>query len=170
MKKILILSSIFLSSLSFAQGSLNIFNYSSYDLAMRVEAGNTTNCLPSVITSMNFPASHSDVIDNFNDSLPYTAGWSVRLSTTGSPTNVTVPSGLLTTVSSLTRWQFCWYQTMDPVTGNTVYDTVDFNMGDTSAFPNCGWSSSTNITGTLTKAFWFYIPSSNATYLVIDPA
>jgi hypothetical protein len=168
MKKILTLSSVLASVLFFSQGKLYIQNFSNYDLAMRVVAGSTTNCFPEALASMNFPANTLDVIDNFNDASPYTSGWSVRLSATGAALNQPIPSGLLTTISPLTRWEFAWYQTLYPGTTNSAYDTVNFDMGDPSAFPGCSWNGSTFIDGSLTDAFWFYIPSENATYLVIQ--
>ncbi|ANF52859.1 hypothetical protein A0O34_21085 [Chryseobacterium glaciei] len=167
MKKILILLPVFIFSLSFSQGKLYIQNYSNYDLVMRVVAGNTNNCLPEVVTSMNFPANTQDVIDNFNDSAPYANDWSVRLSPTGNPLSQAVPSGLLTTVSNLTRWKFIWFHTAYPGTTNSTPD-VDFNMADPSAFAACPLSGSDFIDGSLTDAFWFYIASENATYLIIQ--
>lgn len=169
MKKILTLSLVLASALFFSQGKLYLQNFSNYDLAMRVVTGSTTNCLPEAIASMNFPANTLDVIDNFNGAFPYTAGWSVRLSATGGTIYQNAPSGLLTSISPLTRWEFAWYQTLYPGTTNVAYDTVNFNMGDPSAFStNCAWNGSTFIDGSLTDAFWFYIPSENATYLVIQ--
>ncbi|WP_267402726.1 hypothetical protein [Chryseobacterium sp. GM_Chr_2] len=168
MKKIFTLSLGLAFSFCFSQGKLYLQNYSAYDLTVRIVAGNTTNCLPLASTSIRFPAATEDVIENFNDALPYTTGWSVSLTTGTMPTQVAIPSGLLTAISPLTRWEFAWYQAQDPITGDTVYDTVDHNMADNTAFNNCGWSGSTFIDGTITDSFWFYIPSENATYLVIQ--
>ncbi|WP_312393985.1 hypothetical protein [Chryseobacterium sp.] len=168
MKKIFTLSLGLAFSLCFSQGKLYIQNYSNYNLGMRIVAGNTGSCLPEAVASMDFPAQTQDVIDDFNDAFTYTAGWSVRLSPTGNPSYFTAPNGLLNSISPITRWEFAWYQAQDPITGNTVYDTVDHNMADNSAFPNCAWNGSTFVDGTVTDSFWFYIPSDNATYLVIQ--
>ncbi len=169
MKKILTLTSLLAISFCFSQGKLYIENYSNYDLQMRVIAGNPNNCIPEVGASMNFPASTQDVIENFNDSQPYTTHWSAILTAGGNTYQEYAPnSGLLNTVSPLTRWKFLWYQTVYPGTTNVAYDTVNFNMGEPSAFPNCPLQSSPFVDGTLTDAFWFYIPSENATYLVIQ--
>lgn len=168
MKKILILSLICIFSLSFSQGKLYIQNYSNYDLVMRVIAGSPTNCVPEAITSMTFPASTQSVINNFNDAAPYTSGWSVVLSPNTNYTDQTIPSGLLTAISPLTRWKFCWFKTKFAGTQNSTQD-IDFNMGDNSAFPTCpGMPSSSFVDGNLTDAFWFYVPSENATYLVVQ--
>lgn len=168
MKKILILTLSLMFSLSFSQGKLYINNYTDYDLTMRVAANSPTGCNPSAITSMTFPANTQDTIENFNDSLPYASGWSVRLSYTGNALMQPVPSGLLTTISPLTRWSFAWFQTRYAGTSNQTPDP-DFQMGDASAFPTCGISGSTFVDGSLSDAFWFYIPSENATYLVVQP-
>ncbi len=168
MKKIFTLSLGLVFSLCFSQGKLYLQNYSNYDLMMRVVGGSTTSCVPEAITSMSFPAATQAVINNYNDAFPYTTGWSVTTTMGTNPIGQTIPSGLLTAISPITRWKFAYYQTQDPVTGSTVYDTVDHNMGDSAAFPYCPWNSSTFIDGTVTDSFWFYIPSDNATYLVIQ--
>lgn len=167
MKKILILLPVFIFSLSFSQGKLYIQNYSNYDLVMRFIAGNPTNCLPEAATSMNFPANTQDVIDNYNDSAPYTTNWSVRLSPTGNALSQNIPSGLLTTISPLTRWKFCWFRTRYAGTTNLTTDG-DFNMGDPSAFPACPLTGSDFVDEPLSDAFWFYIASENATYLIVQ--
>lgn len=167
MKKILILTLSLMFSLSFSQGKLYINNYSGYDLTMRLAANSPTGCNPSAIASLTYPANTQDSIVNFNNSLPYIDQWSVRLSYTGNAMTQPVPSGLLTTISPLTRWSFAWFQTRYAGTNNQTPD-IDFQMGDPTAFPNCGISGSTFVDGSLSDAFWFYIPSENATYLVVQ--
>ena len=153
MKKILILLFISVFSFSFSQGYLYIENYSGYDLLMRAIAGNPNNCHPEAVGSLKFPAYTQDVIDNFNDAIPYTDMFSVRLAPTGSATSQYIPSGLLNTISPLTQWKFIWFHTVDS-TGNTTND-IDFNMGDPSFFASCPLGGVTYEDGALTDAFWF---------------
>lgn len=173
MKKLLTLSAVLSSALFFAQGKLYLHNFTDYNLAIRVKASNPASCVPAVAASMNFPAQTQDVINNFNDSLPYASYWTAQ-TTPGGPNiphdlSTQGPSGLLTALSPLTQWNFLYYGARDPITNQPVYDTVNFYMGDPSLFPNCSEPGSTHIDGTYTEAFWFYMPSENATYLIVQP-
>lgn len=168
MKKIAILFLSFVFSLSFSQGKLYIQNFSAYDLTMRIVGGSPTNCFPEALGSViTFPAHTQTSFLDYNSMASYAPNWTVRLSYTGNAIPQTAPSGLLTTISPITQWKFCWFHTMDPGTHNLTSD-IDFNMGD-PAFPSCPWASGVSfVDGTLTDAFWFYVASENATYLVIQ--
>lgn len=168
MKKITTLILVLTFSLAFSQGKLYIQNFSAYDLTMRLVGGSPSNCQPEAVGSINtFPAHTQTMFADYNSSASYAPNWSVRLSYTGDPIPQTAPSGLLTSISPITQWKFCWFHTMDPGTHNFTSD-INFNMGD-PAFPSCPWASGTAfVDGALTDAFWFYVASENATYLVIQ--
>jgi len=168
MKKLLV--SLFLFSLVGvinAQGKLYLQNYSVYDLQMRLEAQHITNCTPEIIGSLSFPASTQDIIENYNDSPPFAMSWGVLLPGASSAITQPVPgSGLLTTLSSITQWRYCWFKTFYAGTITATND-VDFTMADPNNLP-CSFTGTDYIDGNLTDAFWFTIPSMNATYLVIQ--
>ena len=170
MKKLFYLVAILFSLKSFAQGTLYIFNYSSYDLTGRLFAAHKTNCLPEVFNSYDVPAGAIVKITSFNDgplANPPISGWAVRLSTTSPPMSQTAPSGLLTTLSGLTRWHFYWFQTRYAGTYNSTPDT-DVTMGE--AFPvGCNLVPLTGyIHNVVTDAKWYYEPSTNETTLIIN--
>lgn len=169
MKKIFYLCTIILSIKSFGQGFLHIYNYSSYDLTGRLFAASPTNCLPEVFTSYNVPAGAMVDIKSFNTSNlanPPIPVWAVRTSpTAGSAFPQTVPTGLLTTMGTLTRWEFYWFQTRDAGTWNATSDP-EFRMGEPFAH-NCGFDSVDYQIGVVTKAIWSYDPITNETTLII---
>ena len=170
MKKILTLIPLLIFSLSFSQGTLYINNYSDYGLQMRISAASPTNCFPLVYTSMSFPANTQSKISDFNNATPYTNSWSIIFNYNGNIVGQPIPSPVLNTVSPLTQWQECQFMTMDNNNPNQPTDDIRFEMGDPTAFANCApTSGSTFVDGNLTDAFWFYVPSQNATYLVVQP-
>ncbi|OCA75953.1 hypothetical protein BBI01_04445 [Chryseobacterium artocarpi] len=137
---------------------------------MRISAASPTSCYPTVNASMSFPANTQAQIANFNSAAPYTDSWAVRFSYNGNYIGQPIPSGILNTVSPLTQWQECQFMTMDNNNPNQPTGDIVFKMGDPTVFANCGQTSgSTFVDGNLTDAFWFYVPSQNATYLVVQP-
>ncbi|MDF0720581.1 hypothetical protein P0M11_11290 [Kaistella sp. PBT33-4] len=166
MKNFIIFTITLLATNLGAQGTLYIENYSNYPFAARIVAGNQQNCTPEAVGSFNFPGNYQVSIPNFNGSLPTVSSWSVRLSPTGNVMMQSPPnSGILNTISGLTRWEFCSLQSLDPNTGQPTND-IDFFMGDPN-FSNC-WQGNDFVDGNLTDAFWFYLPTTNTTYLVIQ--
>lgn len=135
---------------------------------MRISAASANNCYPYAMASMSFGA-HADVaIDNFNATAPYASSWAVRFMPTGAPIEQTAPSGILATISPLTRWNFCDLMTVDPNTNQSTGDPR-FIMGDPSFITSCGYDTgTTSVHGNFTDVFWFYIASENATYLVVQ--
>lgn len=170
MKKILTLITVILFSFSFSQGKLYIKNYSDYRLEMRISAASANNCYPYAIASMSF-GPHADVeIPDFNSSGPYSTSWAVKFTPTGSPIHQTAPSGILSTISPLTRWNYSDMMTVDPNTNQSTGDPR-FKMGDPSFITSCGYGDGeTYVDGNFTDVFWFYIASENATFLVVQPS
>jgi len=167
MKKLIFLFAFLSGFVSFAQGPLHIYNYSSYDLVGRLYANSPSNCLPEVFTSYNVPAGHMVDIKSFNLSNlsnPPINVWSVRTSTAAGSTPVAVPSGLLVTMGNLTRWHFYWFTTRYAGTSNQTPDP-DFNMGENF----CGGSTSVDyVYGVVTQAKWYYEPATNETTLIVE--
>jgi hypothetical protein len=169
MKKFFIILVCIISNSLFSQGTLNIFNYSVYDMQGRLFARGNQNCYPAVFTSYEFPASTAATMLNYNSSLPYITGWSARTSATAPITNQTPPnSGLLTVLSPLTRWQFSWFLIKD---SNGVQTGDQYMMGIDSFSAPCGTSPVNEYqagTFTTTAAFWFYLPSTNETTILVQ--
>jgi len=167
MKKLLL--PLFLFSIAFfnAQGILYLHNYSGYDLQMRLVAQHVSSCTPAVIGSLDFPANTSAQFDNYSEFPPYANGFTVLLP--GAPSAIYQPagSGLLTSLSPITQWKYAWFNTRYAGTLNNTND-IDFNMADPNNLP-CNFSGTDYVDGALTDAFWFTIPSMNATYLLIQP-
>lgn len=167
MKKLFYFIFIMLFSEAYSQGTLYLHNYSNYDIQGRLYSRGNTGCLPEVGTSYEFPANLQTEIKSYNESLPIIDKWSVRTTPTGSISTQYPPnSGLLNVMSSLTRWQFSWFLTKD----NTGTPTGDqFLMGDDLFSSPCGTSNVNDYhLGNYSEAFWFYLPSTNETYLIIQ--
>lgn len=169
MKKLFLILICVISNSLFSQGTLNLFNYSVYNMQGRLFARGSQNCFPSVWTSYEFPASTSATIVDYNNSLPYIGGWSARTSATGAITNHVPPSsGFLTTVSPITRWQFSWFLTKD---ANGVQTGDQYMMGDDAFSAPCGTTPVYDYqigSNTLVESFWFYLPATNETYLLVQ--
>jgi len=167
MKKIFLLP-LFLFSIAFfnAQGKLYLQNYSIYDLQMRLVAQHISNCTPEVVGSVSFPAATQEEFDDYSEFPPYATGFGVLLPGATSAIYQAAGSGLLQSLSPITQWKYAWFQTKYAGTTNNTYD-IDFHMADPNNLP-CSFSGTDSVTGALTTAFWFTIPSMNATYLVIQ--
>lgn len=166
MKKLIFLFALFTGFVSFAQGPLHIYNYSSYDLSGRLYANSPSNCLPEVFTIYSVPAGQMVDIKSFNTSNlsnPPVNTWGVRTSPAGGTTSVSPPSGLLVTVGNLARWNFYWFKTRYAGTSTPTPDP-DFNMGSNL----CGISSVDYVHGVVTQAKWYYEPSTNETTLIVE--
>ncbi len=121
----------------------------------------------AVWASFEFPANFQTEIKSYNESLPIIDEWSVRTTPTGGIYQEYPPnSGLLAVMSFTTRWQFSWFLTKD----NTGVHTGDqFLMGDDLFSSPCGTSNVNDYQlGNFSEAFWFYLPSTNETYLIIQ--
>jgi len=167
MKKFLL--PLFLFSMAFfnAQGVLYLQNYSGYDLQMRLIAQHVSNCTPEVVGSVSFPANTQEVFNAYINFPPYLmGGFGVLLPGASSGISQPAGSGLLQSLSPITKWKYAWFQTKYAGTTNNTND-IDFNMADPSNLP-CSFSGTDYVDGALTDAFWFTIPSMNATYLVIQ--
>lgn len=169
MKKFFLILICIISNSLFSQGTLNIFNFSVYDMQGRLIARGNQNCYPAVFTSYEFPALTSATMINYNQSLPYIAGWSARTSPTAPITNQTPPnSGLLNVLSPLTRWQFTWFLLKDT---NGVQTGDQYMMGIDSFSAPCGTTPVNEFqagTSTNTQAFWFYLPTTNETTILVQ--
>ena len=169
MKLLIFIITFTISVSGFSQGTLYVQNYSNYELEGRLGARGKQNCFPSAIASYTFPAMTSININTYNNSLPYIDSWSVRLSYTGTSIPQNPPSsGLLTTISPLTQWQFTWFMTVD-ANGNQTGD--QFWMGDDAFSSVCSTSPVYDYqhgNNGNTDAYWFYLPSTNETYLVVQ--
>ncbi|WP_294243757.1 hypothetical protein [uncultured Chryseobacterium sp.] len=166
MKKLIFLFALFTGFVSFAQGPLHIYNYSSYDLSGRLYANSPSNCLPEVFTIYSVPAGQMVDIKSFNTSNlsnPPVNTWGVRTSPAGGTTSVSPPSGLLVTVGNFARWNFYWFKTRYAGTSTPTPDP-DFNMGSNL----CGISSVDYVHGVVTQAKWYYEPSTNETTLIVE--
>lgn len=167
MKKLLYLVTLFLGVISFAQGRLHIFNKSSYDLIGRLFANtpNSSYCLPEVFTSYDVPAGTNVEIKSFNTSntaYPPINEWGVRTTYTSTVTSAFVPSGLLITLGTITRWHFYWFQTRVAGTNTNTNDPL-FTMGESF----CGGTSVDYMHGIVTEAKWYYDPVTNETTLIV---
>lgn len=167
MKKLILLLALVTGFVSYAQGALHIYNYSSYDLYGRLYANSPSNCLPEVFTTYGVPAGQIVYIKSFNTSnlsTPPINTWGVRTSATGGTTSASPPSGLLVTMGNLTRWNFYWFNTRYAGTSTPTTDP-DFRLGSNL----CGGSASVDyVHGVVTQAKWYYEPSTNETTLIVE--
>jgi hypothetical protein len=170
MKKIISFLASFCTVLFFAQGKLNVFNFTQYNLHYTLVASSTnSNCLPN-LTGNNYahPVAPGDNLQYDNCYLSNTISqspinrWVVQL-----PSGVTLPptgaaSLSLQVYNNITRWQMAKFEVRD-LNGGIVP-----NGGGTIGTINCN----ANFVGYLDpatyafEAIWFV--ANNETFFVVQ--
>lgn len=153
-----------------AQGKLYIQNYTNYDIIGRIFSRGNSGCYPSVWSSYKLPAGGQVAFDEYNDSAGFIDTWYFKTSANGTINSQSLynppPPNVLTNLSLLTQWQYSWFRTEDS-NGNPTGD--DFWMGDSVFSSPCGVSTvSDYVAGNYSEAFWFYLPTQNETYIIIQ--
>jgi len=172
MKKILFSVAIILSGSSFAQGTINIFNYTTYDLSNSLVASNSSSgCSPSVSGS-NHPipvaGGGSVQYDSFNTSptkTPPINTWTIY-SSSGVPSTQTAPSPILGVLSGVTTWQMNKFSVHYPGGSAVPYGGASIGV------ITCGAPAVTTLAPTPAipypfQAFWF--TAGGETYFVLQP-
>lgn len=153
-----------------AQGKLYIQNYTNYDIIGRIFSRGNSVCYPAVWGSYKLPANGQVAFEEYNKSGGFIDTWYVKTTANGTIIpqllNSPPPPNALTTFSSMTQWQYSWFRTEDS-NGNPTGD--DFWMGDDQFSSPCGVSNVNGFqAGNFSQAFWFYLPTQNETYIIVQ--
>jgi len=171
MKKILFSFAIILGVSLSAQGTIHIFNYTTYELTNTLGAYSSSSggCYPNVSGTNNpLPPGGSVSYTNFNTShmsTPPINYWTIY-NGTGAPSNQTPPSPILGVLSGVTTWQSNKFSLR-----YTSGSSVPYGGGSIGVVV-CGAPPVTTLTPTPAipypfEAFWF--TAGGETFFVLQP-
>jgi hypothetical protein len=165
MKNTLIIISLFITSLFYAQGTFYAFNFTNYHIVGRL-ATNGQNCSnPYLIGSYEMTPNSQHVMNDYFESFPFLSQWTVRVNANSVPVqyNVNSPTSLplvFNVFKNITKYNWTMFSTFDNGV-NVGY----FSMGYTNN--NCSGNTVYDYyQGNNSVAFWF--EANGATYLVIQ--
>ncbi|MEN4761208.1 hypothetical protein ABEG63_12805 [Chryseobacterium sp. C39-AII1] len=171
MKKLFL--SLFLTSTLglYAQGTINIFNYTNYRLSNDLVGSNqASNCYPS-ISGTNYPimvqpgasVSYTGYATSHLQNPPINS-WNVQLSASSSPTIQPAGAPILNTLAAITKWQMTKFYVEDPSGAPIpVNSGMLGNIDCTTMVTELQPSATTPYTF---SGFWFEI--GNETYFIIQ--
>ena len=173
MKKILFSLAVILGGILSAQGTINIFNYTtSFNLSNSLVAYNSTSpgCYPSISGTNHpvpVPSGGSVQYTNFNTTpadYPPINTWTIY-SATGAPSVQTPFSPILSVLSGTTTWQLNKFSLSDPTGAPVPYG------GATIGVIGCGTPLVSTISPTPAipypfQAFWFI--AGGQTYFIVQ--
>jgi hypothetical protein len=163
MKNTLIIISLFITSLFYAQGMMNMFNFSDYDMQGRLVSKGTQSCYPIVWGSYKLPARTQFKFEFIKNSQPYfETNWGALMNYNGTTSSQNYLSPLLNVVlPNVITWDYSWFTTFN----NGIATGDNFWMGD--PLNTCSSNPITDYQqGNFTDALWFVL--NGETYLIVQ--
>ena len=158
---------------SYAQGTINIFNYTAYNLHNSLVGSDPTNsCYPNVNGS-NHPVpvppggavTYTGYYNSQLQSPPITT-WQIQLNATSGLIPQPATAGILLTLATTTKWQLNKFSLDDPSGAPLYYSGASIGDLNCSGVPITSLAPTPAIPYAFNGAFWF--ESGGQTYFVVQ--